>query len=160
LSIAAKETTPVMIVDWQLDPIKDKLLHVDLKRIDLNKRLHVNVPVVTHGDPRGVKQQGGLFEIVTREIEVDCLPDDIPEQFDIDVSEMLIGQNLRASDIPLTGSMKLLSPGETVIVHVVAPKTETTAAATEVLPGAPAEPEVLKKGKKEAEGAAEPAKKK
>jgi large subunit ribosomal protein L25 len=160
LNIAAKETTPVMIVDWQLDPIKDKLLHVDLKRIDLNKRLHVNVPVVTHGDPRGVKQQGGLFEIVTREIEVECLPDDIPEQFDIDVSEMLIGQNLRASDIPLSGSMKLLSPSETVIVHVVAPKAETTAAATEVLPGAPAEPEVMKKGKKEAEGAAEPAKKK
>ena len=160
LSIAAKETTPAMIVDWQLDPIKDRLLHADLKRIDLNRRLHVKVPVVTHGDPRGVKQQGGLFEIVTREIEVDCLPDDIPEQFDIDVSEMLIGQGIRAPEIPLTGSMKLLSAGETVIVHVVAPKAEASTAAAEALPGAPAEPEVVKKGKKEAEVAAEPAKKK
>jgi large subunit ribosomal protein L25 len=160
VSVTAKETAPVMIVDWQMDPIKDRLLHVDLKRIDLNKRLHVKVPVVTHGDPRGVKQQGGLLEIVTREVEIECLPDDIPEQFNIDVSEMLIGQNLRASEIPLTGSMKLLSAGDTVIVHVVAPKAETTTPAGEALPGAPAEPEVVKKGKKEAEGAAEPAKKK
>jgi large subunit ribosomal protein L25 len=93
-------------------------------------------------------------------VEIECLPDDIPEQFNIDVSEMLIGQNLRASEIPLTGSMKLLSAGDTVIVHVVAPKAETTTPAGEALPGAPAEPEVVKKGKKEAEGAAEPAKKK
>lgn len=160
LSITSKETTPVMIVDWQLDPIKDKLLHVDLKRIDLSKRLIVKVPVVTHGDPRGVKQQGGLLEVVTREVEIECLPDDIPEQFNIDVSEMLLGQNVRASDIPLAGSMKLLSAGDTVIVHVVAPKAEAAPAAAEALPTAPAEPEVMKKGKKEAEGAAEPAKKK
>ena len=160
LSITAKGTTPVMIVDWQLDPIKDKLLHVDLKRIDLSKRLIVKVPVVTHGDPRGVKQQGGLLEVVTREVEIECLPDDIPEQFNIDVSEMLLGQNVRASDIPLAGSMKLLSAGDTVIVHVVAPKAEAAPAAAEALPTAPAEPEVMKKGKKEAEGAAEPAKKK
>jgi large subunit ribosomal protein L25 len=147
-----------MIIDWQYDPIKDNLLHVDLKRIDLNQRLHVKVPVVTQGDPRGVKVQGGLLEIVTREIEIECLPDDIPEQFTVDVTEMLIGQSVRASEIPLTGSMKLLSAGDAVIAHVVSLKAETAETAEAGAAGAP-EPEVIKKGKKEAE-AAEPAKKK
>ncbi|MFZ0595144.1 MAG: 50S ribosomal protein L25 [Bryobacteraceae bacterium] len=160
LDVAAKETSPVMIIDWQYDPVKDTLLHVDLKRIDLTKRLHVKVPVVTHGDPRGVKQQGGLLEVVTREIEIECLPDDIPEQFNIDVSELLIGQNVRASEVPLAGSMKLLSPGDAVIAHVVSLKAEAVEAApAEPVAAAPAEPEVIKKGKKETEGA-EPAKKK
>jgi large subunit ribosomal protein L25 len=148
-----------MIIDWQYDPIKDNLLHVDLKRIDLNKRLHVKVPVVTQGDPRGVKVQGGLLELVTREIEIECLPDDIPEQFTIDVTEMLIGQAVRASDVPLTGSMKLLSAADAVIAHVVSLKAETAETAEAVVTGGTAEPEVIKKGKKEAE-AAEPAKKK
>jgi large subunit ribosomal protein L25 len=150
-------TTPVMIIDWQFDPIKDTLLHVDLKRIDLTKRLHVKVPVVTHGDPRGVKLQGGLLEIITREVEIECLPDDIPEQFVMDVSELTIGQNIRASDIPLAASMKLLSAPDSVVAHVISLKAEVVAE-PEVVPGAP-EPEVIKKGKKE-EGAAEPAKKK
>jgi large subunit ribosomal protein L25 len=159
LSQSGKEPAPVMIIDWQNDPIKDILLHVDLKRIDLNKRLHVKVPVVTQGDPRGVKVQGGLLEVVTREIEIECLPNDIPEQFTIDVSEMLIGQGIRASDVALTGSMKLLSSSDAVIAHVVSLKAEAaeTPEAAAVA-GAP-EPEVIKKGKKEAE-AAEPAKKK
>ena len=160
LGLAGKEPAPVMIIDWQNDPIKENLLHVDLKRIDLAKRLNVKVPVVTQGDPRGVKVQGGLLEVVTREIEIECLPDDIPEQFTLDVSEMLIGQAIRASEVPLTGSMKLLSAGDSVIAHVVSLKAEvveTPEAA--VVAGAP-EPEVLKKGKKEAEAAAEPAKKK
>ena len=158
LGQAGKEPTPVMIIDWQYDPIKDNLLHVDLKRIDLNRRLHVKVPVVTHGDPRGVKVQGGLLELVTREIEIECLPNDIPEQFTIDVTEMLIGQAVRASEIPLTGSMKLLSAGDAVIAHVVSLKAETAETTEAGATGAP-EPEVIKKGKKEAE-AAEPPKKK
>ena len=162
LSVTGKEDTPVMIIDWQYDPIKDSLLHVDLKRIDLTKRLIVKVPVVTHGDPKGVKLQGGLHEIVTREIEIDCLPDDIPEQFVVDVADLTIGQGIRASDIPMTGSMKLLSPGDTLISHVVSLKAEEAPAAEAALPTA-AEPEVIKKGKMEAEGgeaAAPPAKKK
>lgn len=146
------EATPVMIVDWQHDPIKRNLLHIDLKRIDLTKRIVVKVPVHTHGDPRGVKIQGGVYEIVTREIEIECLPDDIPEQFGVNVAELGVGQGVRAGDVPLSGSMKLVSSPETVISHVVAPKgTETTA--EEVAAGAP-EPEVIKKGKKEEEEAA------
>ena len=162
LNITGRENTPVMIVDWQFDPIKDSLLHADLKRIDLTKRITVKVPVLTQGDPRGVKVQGGLHEIVTREIEIECLPDDIPEQFVVDVTELTVGQSVRAGDIPLAGSMKLLTLPDAVISHVVAPRVEETPAA-EVAATTPAasEPEVIKKGKKEeGEVAAPPAKKK
>jgi large subunit ribosomal protein L25 len=141
---------PVMVVDWQHDPIKGRLLHVDLKRIDLTKRIVVKVPVHTHGDPKGVKLQGGLHEVITREVEIECLPDDIPEGFTVDVTELSIGQSIRASEIPLIGSMTLLSPPDAVISHVVAMKAE--AVVEEV--AAVAEPEVVKKGKKDEEPAA------
>jgi large subunit ribosomal protein L25 len=156
---------PVMIVDWQHDPIKENLLHVDLKRIDLTKRIAVKVPVVTHGDPKGVKLQGGIHEIITREIEIECLPDDIPEEFVVNVSELMIGQSVRASEIPLGANVKLLkSPGEAVISHVVSLKAEEVAPAADVAATTGAEPEVIKKGKKDEEAAAPaaapPAKKK
>ena len=156
LSLPGNAATPVMIVDWQFDPIKDSLLHADLKRIDLTKRITVKVPVVTHGDPKGVKLQGGIHEIVTREIEIECLPDEIPEQFDVNVAELVIGQNIRVSEIPLTGSMKLLSSPDAVVSHVVALRVEEAPAAETVEAAATpaAEPEVIKKGKKEEEAAA------
>jgi large subunit ribosomal protein L25 len=164
LSVTGQEgSTPVMIVDWQYDPVKDSLLHVDLKRIDLTKRIIVKVPVVTHGDPKGVKLQGGIHEIVTREVEIECLPDEIPEQFDVNVAELAIGQNIRVSEIPLSGSMKLLSPPEAVVSHVVAVKEEVVATpeAAEVAATPAAEPEVIKKGKKDEEAVPEaPPKKK
>ncbi|MFZ5927364.1 MAG: 50S ribosomal protein L25 [Acidobacteriota bacterium] len=156
LDIQGVETTPAMVADWQHDPVKSNLLHIDLKRIDLTKRLHVKVPVHTTGDPRGVKEQGGLYEVVTREVEIECLPDEIPEQFLVDVSDLMIGQSLRAGELPLTGSMKLLSPPDLVISHVVATRGAEEAAA-EAAPGeaAAAEPEVVKKGKKEEEESGE-----
>jgi large subunit ribosomal protein L25 len=165
LSIAGGETTPVMIVDWQFDPIKDTLLHVDLKRIDLTKRIAVKVPVITHGEPQGVKVQGGIHELVAREVEIECLPDDIPEHLVVEVGELLIGQAVRASDIPLTSSIRLVSNPDAVISHVVTLRIveeAAPAAAAEAEAVAPAEPEVIKKGKKEVEGAvaAEPAPKK
>ena len=148
------QLSPVMIVDWQNEPIKGRLLHIDLKRIDLTKRIVVKVPVHTTGDPRGVKIQGGLHEVVTREIEIECLPDDIPEHFTIDVTELNIGQGVRAADVPLSGSMKLTSSPDTVISHVVAIRaTETTAESADATAAAAPEPEVIKKGKKEEEGA-------
>ena len=155
LSLPGNAATPVMIVDWQFDPIKDSLLHADLKRIDLTKRITVKVPIVTHGDPKGVKLQGGIHEIVTREIEIECLPDEIPEQFDVNVAELVIGQNIRVSEIPLTGSMKLLSSPDAVVSHVVALRVEEAPAAETVEAAATpaAEPEVIKKGKKEEEAA-------
>ncbi len=146
LDITGTENTPVMIVDWQVDPVKNNLLHADFKRIDLTIRIAVQVPVHTAGEPKGVKIQGGLFEAVTREIEIECLPDDIPESFTIDVTEFMLGMSLRAGDVPLTGSMKLLSPADQVISHVVAMRAE---AAVPADAAAVAEPEVVKKGKKE-----------
>jgi large subunit ribosomal protein L25 len=163
LNVAGKDSIPVMIVDWQYEPIRGALLHADLKRIDLSKRIIVKVPVVAQGDPRGVKLQGGIHEIVTREIEIECLPDDIPEQYVVDVRELGIGQSVRAGDIPLQGSVKLLSPADAVISHVVSLRAEdATAAATGGEAAAPSgEPEVIKKGKKEEGGeAAAPPKKK
>ncbi len=166
VDITGKENTPVMIVDWLNDPLKENLLHADLKRIDLNARIAVKVPVHTTGEPKGVKQQGGLLEVVAREIEIECLPDEIPEGFVIDVTELMLGQSRRASDIPLTGSMKLLSQPEAVIAHVIALRivAEAEPAAAETAEAAaaatPAEPEVIKKGKKEEEGEGEAKKKK
>jgi large subunit ribosomal protein L25 len=148
------QLAPVMVVDSQHDPLKGRLLHVDLKRIDLTRRIIVKVPVVTVGEPFGVKVQGGLHEVITREIEIECLPDDIPEHFTIDVSGLNIGQNIRASEIPLSGSMKLVSPPDAVVSHVVSLKAEAVTEEAAVAPTT-AEPEVIKKGKKEEEAAAE-----
>src|SRR3954451_23802554 len=162
LSVTGKEDTPVMIVDWQHEPIKDALLHVDLKRIDLSKRISVKVPVLTQGDPKGVKLQGGIHEIITREIEIECLPNDIPEQFLVNVTELNIGQSIRAGDIPLTGSMTLLSPPDAVISHVISLRAEesTTAETGGVAAAAGSEPEVVKKGKKEEDAGESSGKKK
>lgn len=147
LNITGVENTPVMVIDWLLDPIKDNILHADLQRVDLTKRLSVAVPVHTHGDPKGVKIQGGLHEVITREIHIECLPDDIPEEFIVDVTELMLGQAIRASEVKLSGSMTLMSPGDAVISHVVSVKAE--AAPAEADAAAKAEPEVVKKGKKE-----------
>ncbi len=166
LSIQGGETTPVMVVDQQTDPIKGTLLHADLKRIDLTKRIRVSIPVHTTGEAQGVKVQGGLLEIITRAVEIECLPDEIPEGFTVDVTDLGIGQSRRASDIGLSGSMKLVSAPDSVIAHVVTLRAEAAAApaegaaAPEAAAGTPAEPEVIKKGKKEEEGAEEKGKKK
>jgi large subunit ribosomal protein L25 len=155
LAVKGGETVPVMIVDWQNDPVKENLLHIDLKRIDLTKRLRVKVPIHTTGEPKGVKLQGGLHELITREVEIECLPDEIPELFTVDVSELMIGQGIRASEIKMGEGVKLVSQADAVISHVVALKAEEVAApaAEGAAPAAPAEPEVIKKGKKEEEGA-------
>jgi len=163
LAIKDGENTPVMIVDWQRDPVKDTILHIDMKRIDLTVRLMVKVPVHTVGEPEGVKLQGGLHEVITREIEVECLPNEIPDELTIDVSKLTMGQAVRASDVPLPGSVRLVSPPEAVISHIVAMKAEEVAApvaGAEVAPAAVAEPEVIKKGKKEEEEEAADDKKK
>jgi len=163
LVIQGGESTPVMLVDRQVDPVKGVLLHADFKRIDLTKRLRVSIPVHTVGEAAGVKVQGGLLEVITRAIEIECLPDEIPEGFTVDVTELMIGQAKRASDVALTGSMRLVSAPETVIAHSVAMRAEEVvepvaaeaAAVTPEAGAAAAEPEVIKKGKKEEEAPAE-----
>jgi len=143
-----------MLKDWQVDPVKGALLHVDMLRVALDVRMHVKVPVHTFGEPQGVKLQGGIFEMVTREVEIECLPTEIPDEFKVDVTELMIGKQLRAADLPLDPQkMKLVSDPQRVIAHVVALRAEEEkpAEAEVVAEAAPAEPEVIKKGKKEVE---------
>jgi large subunit ribosomal protein L25 len=154
VAVDSAAAEPMMVVDWLYHPVKGNLLHVDLLRIDLEKPIHVKVPVHLHGEAKGVKLQGGLLDLVTREVEIECLPNDIPEAFDITVTDLMINQSVRASDLPLSASAKLLTVADAVIVHVIPPKGEETAA-VEGAAGAP-EPEVIKKGKKEEAGAAKP----
>ncbi|MBI2685358.1 MAG: 50S ribosomal protein L25 [Acidobacteria bacterium] len=157
MAVGDAAAEPVMVVDWQHHPLKGSLLHVDLLRIDLNKAIKVNVPVHIKGEAVGVKIGGGVMEVVNREVEIECLPNDIPEFFEVDVTELGINQGVRAGDLKLAESMKLFAPAESVLVHITAPRAEEAAA---VVPGAVAgavEPEVVKaKGKKE-DAAAPPA---
>ena len=145
---------PAILKDWLVDPITGKLLHVDLLRVAMDVRMRVKVPVHTFGEPAGVKQQGGVFEIVTREVEIECLPAEIPTEFKADVSGLMLGQQLRASDLAVGSNLKLLTDPERVLAHVVALRVEEEKPADAVAAEAatPAEPEVIKKGKKEMEG--------
>ncbi len=148
LDVPGQGLTPVMVIDWLHHPIKDTLMHIDMLRIDLTKAIRVKVPIHATGESQGVKIHGGHFEFVFREIEFECLPDEIPEHITVDITNLLIGQSIRAQDLPLTGSMKLLSPADTVVCHVVALRDSVTEAAAEG-EAATKEPEVAKKGKKE-----------
>jgi len=146
----------VMLKDWQFEPIKGHLLHADLVRIAMDEVLEVNVRITTVGEAKGVKLEGGIFEFVMREVEVACLPADIPEHINIDISELSIGSNLRVSDLKVDPKIKILSDPELVIAHVITPKEEKVAEPE--VEAAVAEPEVIKKGKVATEEEAEPAK--
>ena len=158
LDIQGVERTPVIVADEQYDPIKGGLLHIDLKRIDLSKKLRVSVPVRVTGEPKGVKQQGGILDVVTRSIEIECVPSDIPDEFVVDVTELTIGANIRVSELNVREGVRVLTAPDGVIAHVVGIKEEAAPAA-EAVPAAPAEPEVVKKGKKEEEAPPAPAEK-
>lgn len=150
------ERTAAMIVDWQRDPVRGSLLHVDLKRIALDQRIRVKTPIRSQGEAPGVKLQGGVLELVTREVELECLPGQIPDHIVVDVSGLEMGQNLRVGDLQLPPGIKLVTAADRVVAHVVAVKEEVAPAPAEAA-AAPAEPEVAKKGKAEApseEGAA------
>jgi large subunit ribosomal protein L25 len=146
---------PAILKDWQVDPVTGNLLHVDLVRVAMDVRMRVKVPVHTFGEPAGVKQQGGVFEVVTREVEIECLPAEIPTEFKVDVTGLMLNQQLRAKELPMdTAKMKLITDPERVLAHVVALKVEEEKPVEAVAAdaAAPAEPEVIKKGKKEVEG--------
>ena len=143
-----------ILKDWQVDPVQGSLLHVDLMRIAMDVRVRVRVPVHTVGDPQGVKLQGGIFEMVTREVEIECLPSEIPGEFRVDITELTIGKHLRAGDLPFDPEkIRLVTDPQRVIAHVVALRAEeekpAEAVVTEV--EAATEPELIKKAKKEAE---------
>src|SRR5512134_385935 len=147
--------TRVLVKEYQLDPIDHKLLHADFYQVAMDKALTVTVPIVLHGEAKGVKQQGGIVDFVHREIEIECLPGDIPEHIDVDVSELLMHEGVRVRDLRVEGAKWTpVSDADMMIVHVVALKAEAEPAPAEAVaaaPAAPAEPEVIKKGKVEKE---------
>ncbi len=159
LEMNGKTTAKAMIVDWQREPIKDELIHIDMKRIALDKPLRVSVRVKLLGTPVGVKTYGGILDHVLREVEVECLPADIPGHIDVDISELGLHGVLRVSDLPHSDKMKYLTAEDSTIAHVVSVREEVAPAAEGEAAAGAAEPEVAKKGKTEAEAKAPEAKK-
>lgn len=153
---AGGDAGKAMIVDWQSDPVKGALLHVDLKRIAMDQLLTVSVPIVLKGEAPGVKIQGGILEQMLREVEIECLPADIPASIEGDVSKLAFGETIRVSDLPHNDKIKFITDAGQAIAHVTAVKEVVAATPVEGAEAAAttAEPEVIKKGKQEAEGEA------
>jgi large subunit ribosomal protein L25 len=144
--------TRVLVKEYQIDPIDHKLLHADFYQVAMDKALNVTVPLVMKGEAPGVKQQGGIVDFVNREIEIQCLPGDIPESIVVDISELMLNQGLRVRDLLTEGAKWTpVSDADMMIVHVVALKVEEVAVVEPTVAATPAEPEVIKKGKTEKE---------
>jgi large subunit ribosomal protein L25 len=145
------EDVRVLMKDYQIDPISGKILHVDFYRIAMDKLLTVKVPVTVKGESKGVKQQGGLLDFVHREVDVECLPGDIPEHIEIDITDLELGQAVRLRDVATDPRWKPATDPDIMLIHIVAPRAVVAEVAAEaaVVAGAPAaaEPEVIKKGK-------------
>jgi len=163
LKLGSAGDTRVLVKDFQLDPITHQVLHADFYRVAMDKVIQVTIPVSVHGEPKGVKQQGGILEFIRREIVIEWRPGDIPENVAVDVSELMLHQGIRVRDVATDPKWKPVTEGDAMLVHVIMPKAEeaptpeaTAAAAT----ATPAEPEVIKKGKKEEEGEEKEEKKK
>jgi large subunit ribosomal protein L25 len=162
VEVSGQPTAKAMIVDWQREPIKDQLIHIDLKRIALDKTLRVSVRVKLLGIAAGVKNSGGILDQVLREVEIECLPADIPSNIGVDVSKLELFQSLRVSDLPHSEKIKYLNAEDATVAHVVSIREEVAPVAAEAVVAdatATAEPEVAKKGKTEGEAAAGGAKK-
>jgi len=157
LDLGADGKTSAILKQWQMDPVKESFLHADFYRIAMDVALQVKVPVAIKGEARGVKTDGGILELIMRFIEVECLPGDIPERIEIDVTELGINDSLRISNVPVNAKIKILADADQVVVHVIAVKEEAAPvagaapAAEGETPAGTAEPEVVKKGKKEEE---------
>jgi large subunit ribosomal protein L25 len=140
-------TSKVMVVDWQNDPIKGGLIHIDMKRIAMDKAIRVQVPIQLQGIPVGVKTQGGILDQVLREITVECLPSDIPSHIDVDVSELAFGMVIRVADLPHGGKLKFITDEDAAVANISAIREEVVATPDALAAASPAEPEVAKKGK-------------
>ncbi len=158
VEVSGASTVKAMIVDWQYEPIKDKLIHVDLKRIAMDRAMTVEVPVLLEGTPVGVKMQGGILDQVLREVEIECLPSDIPSHISFDVSGLELNGIVRVSDLPHGGKFKFLTDEETTVAHVTIIKEEAEPAADAVAAAGAPEPVVVKKGKQDEADAAPDAK--
>ena len=152
LAIEGNAGAKAMIVDWQYEPIKGKLLHVDLKRIAMDKTMRVSVPIMLDGVPVGVKVEGGILDQILREVELECFPGDIPSHIDVDVSGLKLNEAIHVSDLPHAGKYKFLAAEDTLVAHVTIIKEASEA---ETAPAA--EPEVTKGAGKPAAAAAAPA---
>ena len=154
LTLDGAGATKVLVKEYQVDPVHHKLLHADFYRVAMDKVLQVTVPIHLTGEAKGVKAQGGIVDFVHREIELECLPADIPEHITVDVTELMLHDGVRVRDLATGGKWKPVSDGDLLIVHVVAPRVEAEPepADAAAAPTAPAEPEVIKKGKVEKEG--------
>lgn len=153
LEVRGKAPARVMIRDWQVEPMRGDLLHVDLVRIARDEKLRVDVPIHLTGEAKGVKVQSGILEFILREVEAECLPDDIPDHLTLDVTELTVGRHLRVADLPIRPNVKLVTEPTRVVVHVVALRAEEEKP-VEVAEAvaAPAEPELIRKAKAEEEG--------
>ena len=149
LDLAGKGVTQVLVKEFLLDPVKHSMLHADFYRVQMDKAITVTVVISLKGEAKGVKLQGGVVDFPHREVEVECLPGDIPEGLTIDVSELMIGQGVRLKDLATDAKWTPVSDPDTLIVHVIAAKAEEAAPAA----AATAEPEVAKKGKGDEEKA-------
>src|SRR5450432_2156088 len=156
LDVTGAPVVKAMIVDWQHEPIKGALLHIDLKRIAMDKAMRVYVPVQLVGVPAGVKNQGGILEHVLREVEIECLPGDIPSHLDVDVSNLEMHGSIHVSDLPHSGSIKFLGDENATVAHVTAIREEVVVEETAAV-ATTAEPEVAKKGKSDAAATPAPA---
>jgi large subunit ribosomal protein L25 len=161
VEITGQSVAKAMIVDLQREPINDRLIHIDLKRIALDKTLRVSVRVKLLGIPVGVKAAGGILDQVLREVEIECLPADIPGHIDADVSNLELFGSLRVSDLPHSDKITYLNAEDATVAHVVSIREEVVAApaegevvATDAAAAATGEPEVAKKGKPDADAAA------
>jgi large subunit ribosomal protein L25 len=144
------EQAKAMVVDWQYEPLKGSLLHVDLKRIAMDQKMRLSVPVHITGEAKGAKEAGGLLDLVLREVQIECLPADIPSHIAVDVTELGQGDGIRVADLPATASVKYLNDPDALVVHITYVKEEAAPAPVEGAVVA-AEPEVIKKGKVETE---------
>ena len=163
LKLAGAGATRVLVKEYQLDPVTHHLLHADFYKIAMDKVLRLTIPVIVKGEAKGVKQQGGILEFIRREIEIECLPADIPEHVELDVSDLMLHQSVRVRDISTTVKWKPVSDADMMLVHIIMPKAEEVAAPADAAAAAPvavAEPEVIKKGKKDEEAAEKDEKKK
>ncbi len=141
-------TAKAMIVDWQFEPIKDRLIHVDLKRIALDKLMKAEVPVQLIGTPYGVKIEGGLLDHALREVEIECMPGDIPSSIDVDVTDMKLGAEIRVADLPHGGKFKFVTDEDALVAHIVVVREDAAVLEADAANAATAtEPEVAKKGK-------------
>ena len=151
LKLAGVGDAKVLVKEYQLDPVTHQVLHADFYRVAMDRVLRVTIPVTVTGESKGVKQQAGILEFIRREIEIECLPGDIPEHVEIDVTELMLHQGVRVREVATNPKWTAITDGDLMLVHIIMPKAEEAAATAEVAaaPVATSEPEVIKKGKKD-----------